>query len=253
MEKDRLRPLVLDVLRRESDTQFTSVEHEIRRIARDYQSFDALKLHEIFWELLIQGILAPGIDSSNLKLPFIHVTEYGKRCIEANSVLPHDPDGYLKRFKTLIGQSLDDTVLMYVQEGLSTFLGGYYLAATVMLGVASEQCVDLLIEAYGNAIANSSQKVPFEKKMNQAGRSVKNRFDNLRNELLVLPLPSSLRDALDIQLSGIFTLIRYSRNDAGHPTGRIVDRDMAHANFLLFPSYCKRVYDLIEYFKTHPV
>lgn len=253
MEKSRLRSLVLDVLRRDPDTQFVSVEHEIRRVASDYQSSDALKLHEIFWELLIQGILAPGIDRSNLDLPFIHVTEYGKRCIEANAILPHDPNGYLERLKALIGRPLDDTVVLYMREGLLTFLGGYYLAATVMLGVASEQCMDLLIEAYGSAMANPAAKTAFEKKMNQAGRSVKNRFDALRNELLALTLTPSLRDALDIQLSGIFTLIRYSRNDAGHPTGRVIDRDMAHANLLLFPSYCKRVYDLIEYFKTHPV
>ncbi len=121
MEKNRLRPLVLDVLHREPDTQFTSVEHEIRRIAPDYQSSDALKLHEIFWELIIQGIIAPGINSSNLNLPFIHLTEYGKHCIEANSILPHDPDGYLKRMEVLVGRPLDDTVLLYVREGLLIF------------------------------------------------------------------------------------------------------------------------------------
>jgi len=253
MEKTDLRPLVLDVLRREQETQFVDVENKIIQIAPDYHSADTLKLHEIFWELLIQGILAPGFDSSNLDLPFIHVTEYGIKCLEANSILPHDPDGYLKRLEDIIGQPLDITVLTYVREGLLTFLGGYYLAATVMLGVASERCIDLLIEAYSKAIANPSKKINFEKKINQAGRSVKNRFDTIRNELLPLNLRGHLMDALDIQLSGIFTLIRYSRNDAGHPTGQIIDRDLAHGNFLLFPQYCKRVYDLIEYFRTNPV
>jgi hypothetical protein len=253
MDKTALRPLVLDVLRREPETQFTDVENEIRRITQDFQSTDLLKLHDIFWELLVQGILAPGFNSDNVKLPFIHVTDYGKKCIEANSILPHDPDGYLKRLTNLVGQPIDDTVMTYVREGLLTFLGGYNLAATVMLGVASEQCIDLLIEAYSNAIAIPNQKSAFEKKINQAGRKVKNRFDAIRNELILLNLPSPLKDALDIQLSGIFTLIRCSRNDAGHPTCRVIDRDMAHGNFLLFPQYCKRVYDLIEYFKANPV
>ncbi len=123
MEKTQLRPLVLDVLRRQPETQFVNVENEIRSIAPDYQSYDALKLHDIFWELLIQGILAPGSNSSNLNLPFIHVTEYGRKCIEANAILPHDPDGYLERLERLIGQSLDDTVLSYTREGLLTFFG----------------------------------------------------------------------------------------------------------------------------------
>jgi hypothetical protein len=253
MEKTQLLPLVLDVLRREPATQFNSVENEVRNLLPNRQFDDYLKLRDIFWELLIQGILAPGFNESNLELPFIHVTDYGMKCIEANSILPHDPDGYLERLKRLIGQPLDDIVLSYVREGLLTFLGGHYFSATVMLGVASEQCIDLLIEAYTNAIADTNRKISFAKKIEQAGRNVKNRFDKLRNELLALKVPPTLMDALDIQLSGIFTLIRYSRNDAGHPTGQVVDRDMAHGNLLLFPQYCKRVYDLIEYFRTHAV
>jgi hypothetical protein len=253
MDKAQLRSPVLDVLQREPATQFNSVEIEVRNRLPNRQFDDRLKLHEILWELLIQGILAPGFNNSNLDLPFIHVTEYGMKCIESNTILPHDPDGYLERLKRLVGQPLDDVVLNYVREGLLTFLGGHYFSATVMLGVASEQCIDLLIEAYANAIVDTTRKTTFVKKIEQAGRSVKNRFDKLRNELLALKLPPTLMDALDIQLSGIFTLIRYSRNDAGHPTGQAVDRDMAHGNLLLFPQYCKRVYDLVAYFKTHPI
>lgn len=253
MEKKELRPLVLDVLRRHPQTQFVDIENAVRGIASAYQPYDGLKLHDILWELLIQGVLAPGYNSQNINLPFVHLTEYGKKCLETDSVLPHDPDGYLERLDELIGCHPDSTVLIYVQEGLSAFLSGCYLAATVMLGVASEQCIDLLVDAYTNAIADPHRKKSFEKKISQAGRSVKNRFDAIRDELLILGLPGHLKDALDIQLSGIFTLIRYSRNNAGHPTGRVIDRDMAHANLLLFPQYCKRVYALIEYFKTNSV
>jgi len=132
-------------------------------------------------------------------------------------------------------------------------LGGHFLAAAAMLSVASERCVDLLITAYADAITDASRKANFEKKVRRAGRSVKRRFDALRNGLLALTLPSDLQDALDIQLSGIFTLIRYSRNDAGHPTGSPVDRDRAHASFLIFRQYCKRVYALLDRFKTQSV
>src|SRR6266498_3221517 len=127
MEKAQLRSLVLDVLRREPATQFNSVENEVRNLSPNRQFDDYLKLHDIMWELLIQ----------------------------ANTILPHDPDGYLERLKRLIGHPLDDIALSYVREGLLTFLGGHYFSATVMLGVASEQCIDLLIEAYTNAIADT--------------------------------------------------------------------------------------------------
>ena len=75
----------------------------------------------------------------------------------------------------------------------------------------------------------------------------------MRDELLALDLPVAPKDALDIQLSGVFTLIRYTRNDAGHPTEREIGRDEAYGNLLLFPQYCKRVYDLIAHFQASPV
>ena len=131
-----------------------------------------------------------------------------------------------------------------------TFAAGRYFAATVVLGVASERCVDLLIEAYSNALPAGNQREQFQRKVKQAGRSVKRRFDILRDSLLNTDLPPNLGNALDIQLSGTFTVIRYSRNDAGHPTGLAIDRDTAYGNLLLFPQYCKRVYGLIRHFQT---
>lgn len=33
---------------------------------------------EVFWQLVVGGVLAPGMDSSSLKLPFFHITKYGR-------------------------------------------------------------------------------------------------------------------------------------------------------------------------------
>jgi|Deesub1362A_J573_1020465.scaffolds.fasta_scaffold03420_7 hypothetical protein len=254
MGKADLRAFVLEALRQEPSTQFGNVHRKVRDLAPDYNGpRDDLIVREIIWELLVQGVLAPGINRVNLEFPWIHVTGYGMECLNANTILPHDPDGYLERLQQQVGRPLDDIVLTYVRESLLTFLAGHYLAATVLLGVASERCIDLLIETYLSAIADANRRATFKKKVKQAGRSVKRRFDALRDELLALALPLELQDALDIQLSGIFTLIRYSRNDAGHPTGRTVDRDVAYGNLLLFPQYCKRAYDLIDYFQTTQV
>ena len=40
---------------------------------------------------------------------------------------------------------------------------------------------------------------------------------------------------------------------AGHPTGRKIDRRLAFSNLQLFIPYCKRVYDLIQYFNQAPI
>src|ERR1039458_9807917 len=54
---------------------------------------------EAIWSLIVQGILVPGLDDSNEGLPFLRLTEYGKRCVEEDRILPHDPDGYIKEFQ----------------------------------------------------------------------------------------------------------------------------------------------------------
>jgi len=100
MEKAELRPLVLEGLRRNPRTQYATVEHFIRdRVEGYHDTEDTLTMVEILWDLLIQGVLAPGVDGFNTKLPFIHVTEYGLRRLEADAILPHDPDAYLQRFQ----------------------------------------------------------------------------------------------------------------------------------------------------------
>src|SRR5580700_8104320 len=51
---------------------------------------------EVVWSLIIQGILIPGLNDSNQGGPFLRLTEYGRRCIQEDRMLPHDPDGFLR-------------------------------------------------------------------------------------------------------------------------------------------------------------
>lgn len=253
MNASELRPLVLEILRSSSVRSFGGVNEELRRRVSDYSKDDEFILHEILWELLTQRVIAPGYDSANLTLPSFHVTGHGRECLASGKYLPHDPDGYLIRLRSSIGTGLDAVVITYVAESLGTFLVGHYFASTVMLGVASERCVDILLSQYAAAISDPGKQQRFRKKVERAGRGVKKRFDCLRTELMALTLPPDLSDALDISLSSVFTLIRRSRNDAGHPTGRVITADEAHGNLLLFPQYCQRVHELVQHFRTHSV
>ncbi len=253
MDKAELRPLVLEVLRRDGQTHLHAIDHQIRRVAPEYERHEILKVQEILWELLQQGILAPGKNSLNLNLPFVHVTEYGARCLEEDALVLHDPDGYLERLEQHIDSPLDDVVRESVRESLLAFLAGRYIAAVVMLGVAAERCLDLLVAAYAKAIVDQTRREAFEGALNGAARSIKRRFDVLRDELLSLSLPTELLDDLDVQMSGLINIIRNARDDAGHPTVRAIDRDTAHANLLLFPQICKRIYQLINHFGANRV
>lgn len=48
-------------------------------------------------------------------------------------------------------------------------------------------------------------------------------------------------------------MIRNYRNDAGHPTGNQLSKEHAFANLQVFIPYCKKVYELIEYFNNNPI
>ena len=45
---------------------------------RDREPFGMLLL-DCFWQLIIQGVIAPGSNTSNPSLPHFHLTEYGRR------------------------------------------------------------------------------------------------------------------------------------------------------------------------------
>ncbi|MCK5248125.1 hypothetical protein KAR02_14570, partial [Candidatus Bipolaricaulota bacterium] len=96
MDKATLRPYVFEILKKTQQTHFHAIENDLRKVVESYERHDVLTLQEILWELLVQGVLAPGKNSLNLNLPFVHLTEYGSQCIEDGRILAHDPDRYVE-------------------------------------------------------------------------------------------------------------------------------------------------------------
>jgi hypothetical protein len=215
-------------------------------------SDDREKVRQIVWEFILQGILAIGRDEANPNFPFVSITEHGKKVLESGETLPYDPDGYLRKLKTDI-PNLDPIIEMYVAESLQAYLKGLMFSSAVTLGVASEQAFLLLLDTFTNAIADPSTKSSFEKLQDMF--QIKPKFDQLKNKLMGIKetLPKKLKEDLESQFDGIFNLIRVTRNDAGHPTGRKIERDVAFVNLRLFIIYCKKTYELIDYFESHPI
>jgi len=122
-----------------------------------------------------------------------------------------------------------------------------------MLGGASEKAVLLLIESFTKAISDPDERRQFEREIERFG--ILRKFQEFRKKLDSIKgkLPRSLSDDLDIQLDGVFNLTRNCRNDVGHPTGRKIERRLAFANLQLFIPYCKRIYDLVEYFNQNRI
>ncbi len=63
-------------------------------------------------------------------------------------------------------------------------------------------------------------------------------------------LPKELSEGLGIHLSSITELLRIYRNDAGHPSGAVFDRETMFVHLQLFRVMLRKIYDLKTYFDS---
>lgn len=211
---------------------------------------DEDRIRQLFWQFIIQGILVPGHNSSNPNLPFFSLTEYGESVISSPDPVPYDPDGYLNHLRT-IAPHLDPIATTYVREGLDCFARGNYTASTVMLGVGSENLILELAEALQQALPEpeaTGMRKSIEK--DRISRIYKDFKKYLGPHVKLMP--PNLTDGLDYLLDSVFTIIRMHRNEAGHPTGKMLDRLTALGLFSIFPFYCERISKLVDHLRNNP-
>jgi hypothetical protein len=94
---------------------------------------------EVFWQLLVEGIVAPGMDSSNLNLPFFHITEHGRAILASVEPPPYDPTGYLAHVRRRVANP-DPTVIAYLGESLETFRKDNRVASPLCLASWLSAC-----------------------------------------------------------------------------------------------------------------
>lgn len=265
---NEIRSLVLEFLKNEPNTEYLAICCGVAKIAVDrkivphphlgtvvsgatyfLQEDDQETVREILWNLIIERILTIGINSSNPNWPFLKLTIYGRSVINSEKPIPHDPSGYLNRIKEEI-PNIDEVIYRYLEESINTYNIGAYLAASITLGCASEKALLLLIESYTNSIRDSNKQKSFYNKIQ--GRMIKRQYEEFSKVITtqIGILPKELSDNLTTILLGVFDMIRSNRNDAGHPTGKIIKKDQIFAYLQVFIEYCKRIYGLIDYYEN---
>jgi hypothetical protein len=164
---------------------------------------------EAFWQLLVEGIVAPGMNSSNVNLPWFHVTDYGQAVLAGEPAHPHDSAAYLARLRRAAPQT-DSTVVAYVSESLAAFQRGLLVSASVMLGVAAERVFLLVCESMLNAIQVPKEKSAFEAVL--ARYAMKPKLDRVHDKLLALQRRAvrGLPDNATLMVTAIYDLLRRS-------------------------------------------
>jgi hypothetical protein len=201
---------------------------------------------EVFWGLFREGVITIGKDDQNREFPFFRVSRHGEKILENQSTyFVHDVSSYERRITKRVSD-IDDITLLYLKESLQSFRSGGILSATVMLGVATEHVFMTLLDTIEqNPEASETYRNVFDK------RGILRKFNKFRNILdhNKDELDSEIKEDLDTHLSGVLSIIRTFRNESGHPSGKIIEREECYVLLNLFIPYCKKVYQLIDHFE----
>lgn len=206
-------------------------------------------IREVIHEFINANFIYPGTaEDFNSGYPWLSITEYGKEIFSSENWLPYDPDGYLKALKEQ-NPEIDDITLSYIGESIFAFHRRHLLAATITLGVASENLMLFLIEAYAGYLAEP-RKSKFLKAVND--RWISTQYKVFREYILsdIKSFPKELQGDWETYLDGVFNFIRLNRNNAGHPTGKELDAKVIYANLQIFSDYAKYIFKLIKFFSA---
>ncbi len=207
---------------------------------------------EVLWQLIIQGVITPGINSANPALPCFRITGYGKKVLEEERFLPHDPTGYLDKLSVAAKTVVGHVALGYVQESLRCFTTGCNLASVLLLGVAAEAVFLKLCDVVENNLANPNEQTEFQRRklVKRKHRWLSNKYESLSKVV-----KNQLPESLDITLNSLYDLIRRQRNELGHPQEQLphIDREKAFMFLTLFPTFVTDVEAFAEYCRNNNI
>lgn len=228
-------------LQRESSDRSSPVRGEPLPSAGDREKF-----LEVFWGLFREGVITLGFNDANREFPFFRVSEFGRRLLDSGQAyFFHDVSTYETVIRNEV-PNIDAVTLIYLKEAMQAFRAGCILSATVMLGVATEHVFILLLDQ----ISQNPIHAPTFTNVNEQRTILQkiNRFKGILDQQL-RQLSTEVKEDLDTHFSGILSIIRNFRNQAGHPTGRIIDREQAYILLQLFIPYCKKLYQLMDFYR----
>jgi hypothetical protein len=256
---EAIRQIIFARLQRESGWKsldhagegFSSYVEYAGHPSPDKLAFFAL---QAFWQLVNEGILAPGSSGQSPNLPWFHVTEYGKAVIQSGAFNPHDPTGYLDRIKQKVTNP-DATVLAYLAESLNSLRHGTPVASTVMLGIAAERVFILVSEALENALSDTNEKASLGKILRRY--QMKPKLDWVHKKIQEIQ-DKGIRgfpDNATLMVTAMYDLIRCQRNELGHPrkTPPNVTKEDAFVNLQIFPRYYETAEVVRDFLATNSV
>lgn len=199
----------------------------------------ALHAQEAFWQLVVEGILVPGMNTHNPELPWFRITSYGRVVLADQPGDPHDPAGYLIALRQRVVNP-DATALFYLGESLDTLRRGSAVASSLLLGIAAERVFVLVCESLVQALSSPTEQADLRSRLDRYPMRPKLDWVVKKMEALQKGRHVGLPDNSATMMSAIYDLLRVQRNELGHPKDTPppnVSREKAYSNLQIFTAY----------------
>ena len=277
-EKSFLKSIILQALKENPSTQFSSVIRDVEKICNSNTVFpseeesshrnlpygiyqrggkicvDEELIRHIIWDLIVDRAVTVGADRHNEKWPWLCLTEYGEKVADQTLPTHHQQDRYIEFLKAEI-PDLDETILQYVQEGLGAYQRLLCFAAAVMYGAAAEKALLLLLGSIGDALTDPGEKQKVQNLL-EGGRLPKV-FNEVRDRISALitekKIPYSVHQGCLDHLLSMFEMVRVQRNEAVHPKAGEVSKDKVFLTQQTLPTALSSTYRLIGWFKQNDI
>ncbi len=256
LSADEVRAIVLDEVRRyvaqhggrdkslsPSDVIRSACERaeQTRRGPGDSRVLDS------FYALFNEGVLAWGLNRSNLGMGWSHVTPLGERVLADLERDPANASGYLSELRGLVDP--DSVAGGYIAEAVHSYNAGCDRGAAVLIGCAVEALAldvrDVLVARLNGAGAKVQRSLTDWK-----AKPVIDEIDRVLRSGST-KMPHDLAERFDVHWRSLFHHVRMARNEAGHPASvRPVERTAVHGNLLLFPALARLAHDVREWVAT---
>jgi hypothetical protein len=207
-------------------------------------------ISQALWSMIRQGLVYTEFSGEYSKDWTWRLTNAGEAAANDVSTGPDSPNRYFERLTEKVPDA-SDVVMEYVRESVQSYMNGCYLASSVMIGVASEAAFLEMAQAFANWLP-SDKSESLSKSLNNERTGIAARFIDFRNKLH--PYQDTelkgLFDNLDVELGGVFGLLRSYRNDAGHPEKRgPIEREDVFDHHRMLVRYLQLLYEMKSYFE----
>jgi hypothetical protein len=226
----------------------TATRNQVKRLTGIECDAEWADVAEAFWALLARRMIYVG-GARSFGGCSVWLTERGQTAVATEDYNPDDRNAYMRRLLAS-APATSATVQQYLVEALKTYEQECYLASAVMLGAAAEETTLEVAASFVKWKGKEAENLATI--LNNPRQFYVYKLQEFEKRLKASKgeIPQELAENLELQITAVLQLVRLTRNDAGHPTGRRIDRTDCYQNLILYANTHQKLHRLKQYFEN---